>query len=78
MISNIGFGIDATHTSDSNNKLSEMPKKEINLNLVHPKIMMPNVIYDNYNAKYLFGLNYFNFYKNKMKQVIKKIIKKVQ
>jgi len=78
MISNIGFGADATHTSDSNNKLSEMPKKDINFDLIHPKIMMPNVIYDDFNAKYLFGLNYFDFYKNKIKQIIKIIIKKGQ
>jgi len=78
MISNIGFGAGATHTSDSDSKLSAMQKSEIDLNLVHPRIMMPNIIYDKYNAKYLFGLNYFNFYKNQIKRIIKKIIRKVQ
>lgn len=75
-ITNIGFGIDATHTSDSNNKLSKMQKKDINFDLIHPRIMMPNVIYENYSAKYLYGLNYFNFYKNRIKKVIKKIIRR--
>ncbi|HEY1195884.1 nucleotide-diphospho-sugar transferase, partial [Flavobacterium sp.] len=32
LISNLGFGADATHTSDSNNKLSNMNRDEINLN----------------------------------------------
>lgn len=76
LISNLGFGADATHTSDSNNKLSNMKKKEIDLNLIHPNIMMPNIIYDNYNAKFLFGINYFGFYKDEIKKIVKKILKK--
>jgi len=77
LISNLGFGADATHTSDSNSKLSNMAKKEIDLDLIDPKIIMPNIIYDNYNAQFLFGLNYFDFYKDKMKKIIKKILKKI-
>lgn len=78
LISNLGFGADATHTSDSSDKLSNMEKGEINLNLIHPNIMMPNIIYDNYNAKFLFGISYFSFYKNEVKKILKKIIKTIK
>ncbi len=76
LITNLGFGADATHTSDSNSKLSNMEKIEIELDLIHPKIMMPNIIYDNYNSQFLFGINYFSFYKNEIKKILKKILKK--
>ena len=78
LISNLGFGVDATHTSDSEDKLSNMEKEEINLNLIHPRIMMPNIIYDKYNAKFLFGINYFSFFKNEVKRILKKIIKTIK
>lgn len=76
LITNLGFGADATHTSDSNSKLSNMEKIEIDLDLIHPKIMMPNIIYDNYNAQFLFGINYFSFYQNEIKKILQKIFKK--
>lgn len=74
LVSNLGFGIGATHTSDEDNKLSKTKKYEIDLNLVHPEIMMPNKIYDEYNAKYLFGLSYFKYYLSKMKANVKKLV----
>jgi len=73
LIANIGFGADATHTVDSHNKLSKMRTEDICRNLIHPESMIPNVIYDNLSSKYLYDLNYFNIYKNIMKQMIKKL-----
>ena len=77
LISNIGFGEGATHTSDVEHKLANMPAGNVDFDLVHPNIMMPNALYDKYNAKFLFDLNYFVFYKNKIKKLIK-IIRKVK
>jgi GR25 family glycosyltransferase involved in LPS biosynthesis len=74
LVSNLGFGPEATHTSNSDDKLSAMTKNEINLNLLHPKILMPNVIYDKYNSNFLFDINYINFCKNWIKLKIKEII----
>lgn len=75
LVSNIGFSEDATHTLDIKNKLSNMERYEIDLNLVYPKIIMPNTIYDNYNANFLFGLNYYNYLRNELKKIIKRLIK---
>ncbi|MDH4199246.1 MAG: nucleotide-diphospho-sugar transferase [Spirochaetia bacterium] len=74
LVSNIGFGIDATHTSDIHNKLSNVLRKEINLDIIHPKIIMPNLIYDEFNGKILFNLNYAIFYWNNFKKMIKNIL----
>lgn len=76
LVSNIGFGPEATHTSDADSKLSNQPKKEMSLNFIHPKLTMINTIYDNYNAKFLFNLSPWGYYKNKMKKMIRKVIKR--
>ena len=76
MISNIGFGVDATHTSDAGNKLSNMTKENMSSNLIHPKLVMPNILYDNYNSNFLFSLTYFGFFKRKIITKIKEIIRK--
>jgi hypothetical protein len=75
LVSNLGFSADATHTSDAGHRLSNMERKEIDLKLVHPKIMMPNTIYDNYNSHFLFGINYLNYARNEFKKIIKRLIK---
>jgi hypothetical protein len=65
LISNIGFGNDATHTSKVN-EFANLPIEEINFPLIHPKFMLKNISLD-------------NLYFKKMYQpgLIKKIIKKV-
>jgi GR25 family glycosyltransferase involved in LPS biosynthesis len=75
LIKNIGFGVDATHTTDVDNKLSKMKFQEINLNLIHPDIIMPNIVYDKSSAKYLFELNQFNYFKHSVKRFILKSLK---
>lgn len=74
LISNIGFGAGASHTKDKDNKSSKMEKFEIDLDLVHPELMMPNKIYDDYNAEYLFGLSYFRYYLSKTKEIAKNLM----
>lgn len=74
LVSNIGFGANATHTSDSNSQMSNMLKEEMHLAVIHPTIMMPNTIYDKYNARFLFNLNYLSYYKNRVKRIMKKLL----
>ena len=75
LISNVGFGDGATHTSDPNNKLANLPAKNIPLNLVHPNIIMPNVKYERLNARFLFNLTYISFCKAFIKKIINKFLK---
>lgn len=61
MISNIGFGSNATHTTQGGSNLANMQTEEIIFPLIHPDIMMINttadkMIFDhvyNFNAKWL-------------------------
>lgn len=76
LISNIGFGQEATHTSDENNKLAKMKIDQIDLPLIHPQIMVPNAIYDEHNAKYLFELNQYKYLFSKIKKYLKTIWRK--
>jgi hypothetical protein len=48
LISNIGFGIDATHTTDRDNKLSNLPVQPMCLPLQHPKFVVCDSESDNY------------------------------
>lgn len=75
MISNIGFGVNATHTSDEDNKLSKMKNYEIELPCTNPHFFIVNNIFDKYNAKYLFGLTKTKIFISKIKQYIKKLLK---
>lgn len=46
LISNIGFGVDATHTKNPLDKLSLPTLNDIKMPLVHPRFVMPNLQYD--------------------------------
>ncbi len=71
LVKNIGFGAGATHTGKAGENLSRMEIQEIPTELVHPLIVMPNKVYDAFNAKVLFGLNYFRFFLRLIKRLIK-------
>lgn len=70
MISNIGFGSGATHTFDESNKLANHTRFEIDHNLLHPSIIMPNIAYEEINARNLFDLNFKTYFKIKIKSFI--------
>jgi hypothetical protein len=78
MISNIGFGADATHTSDSSNGLANQMRIEIDLRLVHPRIIMPNVIFEDINSKNLFNINIFRYLGMKVKKRLKLLSRRVK
>lgn len=75
MISNIGFGCDATHTSDKRSNLANKPRFEIDLNLIHPQIIMPNVVYEEINARNLFNPSLIKYLKGKIKKALLSLLK---
>ena len=75
MISNIGFGEDATHTANGDSKMSNMLKKEMSLSLIHPSVIMINTEYDSFNFNYLYNLSYLRYFRNHTIQLIRNIIK---
>jgi hypothetical protein len=56
LISNIGFGHDATHTN-STSIYADMPCEPIQFPLVHPDIMLPHNCADSYTAQNMFPSN---------------------
>lgn len=65
LISNIGFGIEATHTHDSNSSLSNLPTYSISLPLKHPEFIIADFEADLYTLKKNFTKNFYlrNFIK---------------
>lgn len=70
MISNIGFGADATHTFDASSSLANQVRLEADSILIHPKIIMPNLIYDRINTKNLFGFKLYSILSKKIRKLI--------
>lgn len=55
LVSNIGFGTEATHTKDVNSILANMPVNEINFPLVHPPAIIRNILADDLTEKTVFS-----------------------
>ena len=84
LVSNIGYGEDATHTKKKNDQESNVPTKSID-KLIHPKIIKINHNADKYDFEWTFGgrnLRYprilltipkkaFNFFIRKIKKLLK-------
>lgn len=61
LVSNIGFGNNATHTnSSSNNEFANLPANKIDFPLIHPEKIEMNQIADGYTLKYLFNINRYS------------------
>lgn len=56
LVSNIGFGNDATHTS-SQTEYSNLPTRSVNFPLKHPNEMRVDHVADKYTFKYVFEIN---------------------
>ncbi|HAR62639.1 MAG: nucleotide-diphospho-sugar transferase [Candidatus Margulisiibacteriota bacterium] len=69
LISNIGFGADATHVTNSNSELSNMNKYELSEKIIHPMFTLPNKEADNYTYINHYGLKKPTF-KKKFKRAI--------
>jgi hypothetical protein len=57
LISNIGYGPDATHTKNIRSGKANIPVRSIGFPLIHPTTIMPNENADAYEAKYYRGIN---------------------
>jgi hypothetical protein len=69
LVSNIGFGVDATHTVKSC-FLENLPVAEMKFPLVHPKFMMRNSVADRFTDKDIFKINIFMYVKSKIKSLL--------
>lgn len=78
LISNIGFGKDATHTNDINNAFANVSTHDIGV-LIHPKVIKVNKKADRYvSDKFIFSQkssmkpisNLFRWFKEKVKNVL--------
>lgn len=55
LISNIGYGVEATHTTNPHNPLLNIPLTSLSFPIRHPKIMVENYIQDDITQKKDFG-----------------------
>jgi hypothetical protein len=69
LVSNIGFGEDATHTSSSKSRLANLGVQEMNFPLKCPPFLIRNEGADNYTQKNIFNPNLFQRIKNKLGRI---------
>lgn len=55
LVSNIGFGAEASHTKDVNSIFANMPVNEINFPLLHPTAIARNILADDFTEKIVFS-----------------------
>ena len=73
LVSNIGFGEEATHTKDKNTVFCNQKRYEIDT-IIHPDIItIDNHIINEINKK-AFGIHWYYYFKKKIKQVLRRII----
>ncbi|NEO22728.1 glycosyltransferase family 2 protein [Moorena sp. SIO4A5] len=78
LISNIGFGLDATHTIDPNSKLSKLPVSKIKFPLRHPKCFIPDWDFETKLLSYLFDDQISQKHSlNRFKSLINTITRKI-
>ncbi len=71
LVTNIGFGIDATHTFSDTVGISNIDSIELNFPLTHPVFLLQNTIADANASELFYKKNYFS----KLLKMIKKLIK---
>jgi hypothetical protein len=75
LVSNIGFGLDSTHTKDKDNIFSEMKVEEIN-EIIHPNFILADQEADYFTSKLCFkDRNIFKRVSHKALTIIRKVIK---
>jgi hypothetical protein len=71
LVSNIGFGVDATHTFETCS-LANLPVAEMIIPLIHPEFMIRNSDADRFTDKELFKTNNFSYIKSRLKSILKR------
>ena len=69
LVSNIGFGKDATHTIGSKSRVANLPVKEMNFPLKHPLFLLRHVEADNFTYRNLFDSGLFSRFLRKLSSV---------
>ncbi len=77
LISNIGFGVEGTHSLDTKNKYANIPAMEIIFPLKHPPYFIRNWQADKFTEETLYKPNVFMPFKVKIKQTLKKVEKNI-
>jgi len=76
LISNIGFGPEATHTKELDSKLSKIENSQINLPLTHPTFLIQDRDADRYTSKGMFSQpNFIRQVVNRIRGVFSKYLK---
>lgn len=75
LVKNIGYGSDATHTTDPNSYFANVPTHELRFPLIHPEKIIRNYEADIFIQKNLFGEIEVPSQWKKFKRLIKKAIK---
>lgn len=66
LVTNIGFGLDATHTT-ANSKFEALPVKAMQFPLRHPSFIVRDIESDSYIQKEVFDIGWFHRLKNKLR-----------
>ncbi|GCL47360.1 glycosyltransferase family 2 protein [Microcystis aeruginosa] len=69
LVSNIGFGEDATHTIGSKSRVANLPVKEMNFPLKHPLFLLRHVEADYLTYRNLFDSSFFSRFFRKLSSV---------
>jgi hypothetical protein len=77
LISNIGFGVEATHTDDAFDRLANIPTFPIAAPLQHPNFVIRNSQADNYTQKEFFNVNLYRRIKSFTGRRSRKILHKI-
>lgn len=71
LVTNIGFGIDATHTFGDTVGISNIDSKELNFPIIHPVFLLQNTIADANASELFYKKNYFSKFFKKIKKLIR-------
>jgi hypothetical protein len=71
LISNIGFGANATHTHDAEAKLANLARESLSLPLSHPTAVMANTHADDWTSQHVFDLDAYVRPLNRLRRAIR-------
>lgn len=74
LVSNIGFGIDSTHTTIKDNKTVDMPVESLKFPLQHPPYVLRNVQADTFAQRIAYEGGWLNRLKSSARKVIRKAV----
>ena len=77
LISNIGFGVEGTHSLDTKSKYANIPAMEMIFPLKHPPYFIRNWQADKFTEETLYKPNVFMPFKAKIKEALKKVEKNI-